>query len=299
MGRLNRMKNKTAQVAVLFLCLFLSGCVTLKDPEASQEYSADLVATVGPGQTAGQTFISRRPHLNQVQLWLRQAKPPVRPEAEVFAELYASPEAEQPLAQVAIRYSTIAHSLLVTIPIPPQSDKPDQSYYLVLKTGDGAVSLFGRAEDAYPFGELRVNGAPVGADAAFRLGYAYDAPDMLNDVAKTLSGIWLVIPLILLLWAPGRLLISFIEDRTRLDWGERSALAVGLSMALVPLVMLWTTALRLHWSRAWVILAYALAAAWLAWRLWRARTSPMRLSVKATDLANAVAANTPASEPPA
>ena len=277
--------------AVLFLCLLLSGCVTLKDPEASQEYSADLVATIGPGQTAGQTFVSRRPRLNQVQLWLRQVKPPLRPETEVFAELYASPEAGQPLARVTIPYSTIARSLIVTIPLPPQSEAPDQSYYLVLKTGDGAIGLLGRAEDAYPRGELQVNGAPVGADAAFRLSYDYGPAAMLDDAGQVLSRIWLVIPLLLLLWAPGRLLLSLFAGRLQLDWGERSALSVGLSMALVPLVMLWTTTLGLHWSRAWVILVYALVAGGLAWRAWRAlrawknRPHQFRLSLDGTDLA--------------
>jgi hypothetical protein len=278
-------RNKTALVAVYFLCLFLSGCVTLKDPEASQEYSADLVATIGPGQTAGQTFVSRRPRLNQVQLWLRQVKPPLRPDAEVFVELYASPESPQPLARLPIRYSTITRSLLVTIALPPQSAAPGQSYYLVLKTGDGSVAILGRAEDAYPHGELRVNDRPVEADAAFRLGYNYDLYAAIDDITRALSGLWLVIPLLLLLWVPGRLLITLVEDRLHLDWGERSALAVGLSMAIVPLVMLWTTTLQLNWTRAGVILVYTMAALCLAWRTWRKRSRPYHLSLHSTDLA--------------
>lgn len=280
-----RVRNRTAVFAVLFLCLSLSGCVTLKDPQASQEYSADLVATVAPGQTAGQTFVSPRPRLNQVQLWLRQAKPPASPDGEVIAELYASPVAEQPLARVPIRYTQITRTLLVTIPLPPQSETPNQRYYLVLKTSDGALSVLGRAEDAYPSGELWVNGRPVAADAAFRLAYDYDGRAILADTAQALSKSWLVLPLLLLLWAPGRLLLTLIEDRLQLDRGERSALAVALSMAIVPLVMLWTTALSLHWSRAGVILVYAGVAAGLGWRYWRNRPSTIRLSLNSHDLA--------------
>jgi hypothetical protein len=277
--------NKTAFIAVLFLCLSLSGCVTLKDPEASQEYTADAVASVAPGYEAGQTFISRRPRLNQVQLWLRQARPPVNPAGKVIAELYASPQAAQPLARVPIPYTQITRSLLVTIPIPPQGEAPDQSYYLVLKTNDGMVSVLGRAEDAYPAGELWVNGSPVKADAAFRLAYDYDGCAILTDLGKALAKSWLILPLLLLLWAPGRLVIPFIEDRVQMDRGERSALAVALSMALVPLVMLWTTTLHLRWSQAGVIVAYALIAAGLGWRCWRNRPAKMSLSITPHNLA--------------
>jgi hypothetical protein len=285
MAVLKRISNKTAVIAVLFLYLSLSGCVTLKDPEASQEYTADLVATISPGQTVGQTFISRRPRLNQVQLWLRQARPPVQPDGEVIAELYASPQATQPLARVSLPYTQITRSLLVTIPIPPQGEAPNQSYYLALKTGDGVVSVLGRAEDAYPSGELWVNGSPVEADAAFRLAYEYDSCAILADAARVLSKSWLILPLLLLLWVPGRLVVGLIEDRLQLDWGERTALAVALSMALVPVAMLWTTTLGLPWSRAGVIAVYALVAAGLGWQSWRNRPAKISLSLPGHDLA--------------
>jgi hypothetical protein len=285
MGRHKPGRNKTALVAVLFLCLFLSGCVTLKDPEASQDYSADLVGVIGPGQTVGQTFVSRRPRLNQVQLWLRQVKAPLRPDSQIIAELYAHPQAEQPLARVPIPYTEMARSLLVTIPLPPQSVEPNRLYYLLLKTGDGVVNVLGRAEDAYAPGGLYVNGQPVEADAAFRLGYDYDTGAMASDLGKAISGGWLALPLLALLWAPGRLLVTLIEGQIPLDWGERNALAVGLSMAFVPVAMLWTTTLKLHWGRGVVILVYALIALGLAWRFWRNRPARHHVSLDATSLA--------------
>jgi hypothetical protein len=285
MAACKRIRNRTAVIAVLFLCLSLSACVTLKDPEASQEYTADVVATIAGGQSAGQTFISRRPRLNQVQLWLRQARPPDQPDSLVIAELYTSPQADQPLAQVLIPYAQITRSLPVTISLPPQSEAPDQSYYLALKTNDGVVSVLGRAEDAYPLGELWLNGQPMEADAAFRLAYEYDHRAILSDAALALSKGWLILPLLLLLWAPGRLIAGLIEDRAQLDGGERNALAVALSMAVVPLVMLWTTRLGLHWSRAGVMAVYALIAAGLGWRLWRNRPAKISLTVDGHDLA--------------
>jgi hypothetical protein len=55
--------------ALFFLTAGLSGCISLNDPEASQEYSSDLVGTLDPQTTLGQTFVSRRPLLNGITLW--------------------------------------------------------------------------------------------------------------------------------------------------------------------------------------------------------------------------------------
>jgi hypothetical protein len=46
--------------AFLAACLLLSGCVTLTDFEAGQDYRADIVAEAQPEQPVKQTFISRR-----------------------------------------------------------------------------------------------------------------------------------------------------------------------------------------------------------------------------------------------
>ena len=80
------------------------------------------------------------------------------------------------------------------------------------------------------------------------------------------------IALIFALWLPGRLLLDLLRPKQRLDWGEQVALSVGMSMAVIPLVLTWTTVLGLHWNRAGIW-----GAAILLWAalLWRARRIPL------------------------
>ncbi len=263
-------KRFLAVVALLAVwVLGLSGCVTLKDPEASLEYSADVVARINATNSAGLTFVSRRPHLNGVQLWLRQTTAPADPNAQVTVELYHAPGDTHPLASIPLQYAAIRRAFPVTITFPPQDDPPEQAYYLRLKTADGALEIFGRSEDVYPWGELWVNDQPAAADVAFRAAYDYDFSAVLADLGQALSGAWLALPLLLALWLPGRLVVACMGYALRrgehatpleMDWGQRTALSVGLSLALAPLLFLWTTTLGLHWSRPGIIVLYGLMA---------------------------------------
>jgi NADH:ubiquinone oxidoreductase subunit 6 (subunit J) len=264
-------RNRAAGITVLFLCLFLSGCVTLRDPETSLEYTADVVGTISSGQSIGQTLVSRRPGFNGIQLWLRSTSPPSSPGEVVNFELYHTPQDTQPLATVPITYTVVTRSFPLTISFPPQHDPPDQSYYLLMRIKTGSLQVLGRLEDAYPGGQLLINGVPQQADSAFRSSYDYDLAAMLGDVRSLIPRFWLLFPLLAVLWLPGRILLDFCgglssPDDQPLDWGQRAALSIGLSLALIPLVMLWTTTLGLRWNRAsLLIVALAIAGAYI-WR---------------------------------
>ena len=275
-----RQRNETVLIAILFLfSLFLSGCVTLKDPEASLEYTADVVGVLTADQSLGQTLISRRPRLNGVQLWLRQSLPHSPPTEILTFELYHTPQETQPLVTVPITYGVMTRSFPLTINFPPQDDPPRQSYYMVLKTRGGPVQIFGRGEDVYPHGELMVNAAPQEADAAFRLSYDYGFAAILSDLGFALGQIWFILPLMIILWLPGCLLLNAaISPATHgqedakvtkvlpLDWGQHTALSLGLSLAIIPMVILWTTTLGMRWNRASVVIVAMVLVVFYLWR---------------------------------
>jgi len=267
-------KNRITWLAVLFLGLLLSSCVTLKDPEASLEYTADVVSTLQAEQSIGQTLISHRPGFNGIQLWLRQVTPPSSPEDTLTFKLYHSPQDENPLVTIPVSLSQITHSFPVTISFSPQDDPPEQDYYVELEIPSGSVQVFGRAEDAYSKGSLVVNNSPQDMDAAFRLSYDYGLASMLDDIRKLLRQFWLILPMLIVLWLPGNLVVAKIEKLLTiyghsLDWGQRTALSVGLSVSLIPLVMLWTTTIGLKWSKVSVIAGAIIMTGFYIWRVVR------------------------------
>ena len=265
---------------LILLTLLLTGCVTLRDPEASLEYNGDIVATIDSTHSAGQSFVSRRPRLVNVQLYLRKASAESLDSDILSAALYHSPQDSQPLVTVPLTYSQITRSFPVTIAFPAQNDPPGQSYYLSLSTKGGPLALYGRAEDANPDGSLFINGEAQALDAAMRTAYDYNLQAMLGDLAANMSDWWLALPLLLLLYAPGRLILEIVDAiRSRQhnnesflaawDWSERLALTVGLSLAVIPLLMLWTTKVGLQWSRAAVLVGAGLTCLGLGALIWR------------------------------
>lgn len=250
---LSRPISALAKISLLLvLGLALSGCVTLNDPEAAQEFRADIVASPQAGERVGQTLVSRRPRLNGVQLWLNinLAK---EPEQFFQVSLYHQPGDEKPLVNYRYKLSSLTHTNPLTITFPPIADPPGQSYYLEMTSTSGSFLVFGRLEDAYSAGQLYLQGNPQPSDLSFRLTYDYDLPAMASDGISVVRSAWLILPLLAILWLPGWLLIQQTRLRHRLDPVERICVSLGLSLAIIPTIMLWTSTLGLHWSRPIVI----------------------------------------------
>jgi hypothetical protein len=281
---------------VLAAALLLSGCVSLQDAEVSQVYRADQVAVVTPDHPVGQSFVSRRSRLNSVQLYLRPLGEQAQwPDQILTFKLYHSPQDVTPLTQSRLSLQALSQRDPAAFNFKPQNDPPQTSYYLELSVDSGQVAVSGRDDDQYPGGQLYVDGAPQDKDLNFSTSYDYGAAAMGLDLQTWLGRLWLLIPLLLGLWLPGRLLLRLTHFEDGLDAGERLALSVGLSLALVPTVMLWTTLLGLRWQAGSVWAAALLLLAVYLWlqrnplldfmhHLPRYRPSPLMLALLAVAL---------------
>lgn len=256
--------------SLLILCaaFSLSACVSLQDPEGFQEYRQHTVISLQPGLSAGQDFISRRPALDSFQIWLRNPSGPVDPAARIEFSLYHLGE-EQALISTSYNLQSLGKSDTFTFRFAPRyTDPPNQPYFVKIQVSGASLELLGRLEDAYPHGQAWLDNQPLAADLSFRTGYRYAYRALLADLLNWLGQAWLLLPLAALLWLPGRLVLRLARLDHRLDWGERSAAALGLSLALIPLVMLWSSALNIAWSASglWLVtialfIVYALS--WL------------------------------------
>jgi len=263
---INLLSNKvTGQrfflVTLLLVTLFLTGCVTLPDPETSQEFNKAQVGVVSPNQTIGQTFVSRRARLNGIDLWLGAETSGYTMTVELFHE----GDLDTPIHTTTVG----TRSGKTHIDFPPQVDPPNQHYYLRLSNASGEIALLGRNEDSYNRGTAFINDQPVDADLAFRVTYDYDAMAVFSDLRGMLAQWYLTLPLGIVLLLPGWLLLDFSEIRARLDFGERMALALGLSLSIIPVLMLWTTLVGLRWGPISVWLGAGILTAVFIWRLFK------------------------------
>ena len=237
-----------------------------------------------PGQSFGQTFVSRRDRLDGVGLRLALAPGTTNQNGSLLAELYRSPQEVAPVAGTQVSYRNISGGNLVMVNLPSQTNSAGQSYYLKLSTRDGVVEVFGRGEDVYPQGSAYTNDEFLPVDAAFHLSYQYGWQGLLEDITTTLRGSWLLIPLCLLLFLPGFLALDLLGIGKELGGAERLALWLGFSLAAIPVAMTWTSLVGLRWGSTglWITAGILCAAT-----LWRVRSSLLhpRLKISGTGLA--------------
>ncbi|MGB2909868.1 MAG: DUF1616 domain-containing protein, partial [Anaerolineales bacterium] len=227
----------------------------------------------------GQTFVSRRSRLNSVQLWLRLVERDSQDGGTLTLEVRHSLENTPPLVSIPVSFNTLENNFPITIPIPPQDDPPDQGYFITLKTNDGLIHVLGRDEDSYPKGNAFINDKPMDMDMSFRLSYDYDFGAILADLSNSISRIWLTIPILLTLWLPGYFLLSILKPNkiqnmeSTFDRGEKTAISIGLSIAIIPVLLLWTSTFGIKINR---ITIFVFSGVLILLTLWRYRFNIIR-----------------------
>jgi hypothetical protein len=262
------LRRATCLLATLLAASLLTGCVTLPDPEVGQDLSNDTIEVLSPGRSAGQTFIARRPRLAAIEVWL--SRPTALASAApstLVAQLYHAPGETTPLATAELAIDGAEVPSPVRVGFPSRKDPPGTQYYLRLTADSAPLAVHGRKEDVYGGGQAFIDEASTEADIAFRLLYDYDAVAMVGDLGSLPRHLWLALPLTALLLLPGWLLLDLSKLRTGYDGGEQVALATGLSLSLLPLLLLWSTVVGVRWNRPLLVSALVLLATMMAIRL--------------------------------
>jgi hypothetical protein len=253
-----RVKSTILILIFIVLSFSLVGCVSFNDPEASQEFNSETVGKLNTQSIIGQSFISRRPNLDGITIWIKssstQEELPVNDgEHGINIKLYDSKNATLPVFASNIVVAATENTTPFAIQIPNQNNPANERYLLQLSTDSNTILIQGRNEDAYPHGQAFINEQPINADIAFRLSYDYNFPSLIQDIKRGISDIWLAVPLLIILLLPGWLLLDFSDLRRRFDFGDQVALSIGISLSLIPITMLWTTLVHFKWTRTFVI----------------------------------------------
>lgn len=249
--------------------LLLTGCSAFVDRDQTS-VAPEMALTLEPGHTVGQTFVARHGGLNGVEVWL-EVEPGTS--GRLLLHLRADPQSAADLTTAALPLEGLTAPGFYRFSFPPDNGSHGVYRYAFLELdGAGAVRVGAASGEAYIDGAAYRDHEPLDAQLAFRL--TYDPWGMALDLGRAaLEGMGLLAVAALLYLVPGYALLAWMWQGEPLPWLARMGLAVGLSLALYPLLFLWTDLVGLHLGAlyAWLPVVGGLAA--LAWRYrrWRPR----------------------------
>lgn len=251
-------------------CLALTSCQSLvdKDQTAINRELAPVLLTAG--QSVGQTFVARHGGLNGVEFWL---EPQPGSRGTLRAHLRAEALASNDLAQATLPLEQVTAPGFYCFSFPQDNHSHGVYRYVFLELeGTGTVLVGTAAGDAYIDGAAYQNHEPLDAQLAFRLTYAPTGAALELGWA-VLQGAGLLLVAALLYLVPGYALLAWLWSGEPLPWPVRMGLAAGLSLALYPLLLLWTDLVGLHLGAlyAWLPAVGGLLALVWRYRQWRPR----------------------------
>ncbi len=249
------------------LCIFLmlAGC----SPLVRQEQPAITAALpISAGSSPGQTFLARHDGLQSVAVNLNPQEPG---SGEISLTLSDNPLDGQTVRTARLPLEKVDHSGYYRFNFPPIDDSARQDYYFNLDlTGTGSYQVAAAPGYSYTSGSAYQDGRPVeDTQLTFRLVYdpRLAALGLPREMAFWLGLMAAGFALYVL---PGWALLSWLYPKWgKHRWPEKLGLAAGTSLALYPLIYLYTDLIGLHLGALYAWLPPLLAAAYLLIKSYR------------------------------
>lgn len=246
---------------VLAIFIFLAGCSSLKKAEQpAHQYWIDLENE----GVIGQTLTARYRGLSGIELFL-QSEETTR--GTLNLNLYSNEEVRRLITTASLSLENVSAPAYHRFPFSPLNDSHNQDYYLEIEADSpGRISIGGSAGDTYLEGARYQNGEPQDSQLAFNLVYnPYQAGLGLARLGLTWSG-YLAVALILYI-LPGWGVFALLWPAWRSHhWAEKLALSAGLSLAIYPILFLWTDLAGLHLGPLYAWLPPLAALLLLIWK---------------------------------
>ena len=285
------MTKRLLLILFLVISVIISGCSViskaafpLSDPNASQVHNQGAIIVLqDPERKFTQSFTIPNTGFDSLTIW---ASCPTGGQDQdlLYVSIYS---ADNPLPFYSRSFSTksIQENTPLNLAFHPRSDPPGQTYIIELSAQGGPFEINGRAEDIYASGSAELDGIPLNADLSFSTTYAYTWTAFQQDLERFWDWASQILPLFIVLVLPGWLVIELAGLRSKFDGWEFIALAVGISLALVPILMLWTSLLKIPWRTTALWITALLAGGLLVSTLLRRRVKIKLQPPAATSLA--------------
>jgi len=249
----------------LLLGLALSSCSPLIKIEQPVNNEFNQLTT---GSTIGQTFVARYQGLEGIVVSL---KPGQSSNGTLRLNIKSGPQSSNDLASASIPLQNISSAGNYRFQFPALEDSQNRDYYAYLSLDDASDANHGvfvgiGPADTYLNGSAYQNDIPQEGQLTFRL--VYNSGQVLAGLIRQGLNwlVWLAASL-LLFCLPGWALLSLLwKNWGQLRWEERLGLASSLSLAVYPLLFLWTSLIGLHLGPLYAWLPPAFGLAFLVWK---------------------------------
>jgi len=246
----NLSRATLAQGGILVLIILaLTSCTGyVLDVDIAQERLDAATPPLDGSHVVVQSFVCRHPNLSEIELLPAVYQTPGQGTVTLRLD---SVQRRDESVTVRIDTAHVDHNVPLCFAFAPQRDSEGKAYELRLESGPGVqVGFWYSSVDAYGDGELTLAGSANKGDLRFVTRCRYDLPAMMQQIGGALpSGMALVVPLVTLLLLPGHALWHGLNLTRREAPISDLALSLSLSLALVPVTLLWSTVLGLRWER--------------------------------------------------
>lgn len=239
-------------LTVLFsFIITLTSCVKMNDPEVSQDDTSSFIGIVDQDHIVGQSFKIRRERFSSISIWVTYAPDQAKDSdlGRLVIKFFSTINGSEPFHSTSLSILPSWQNSQLTFDIPQQSETSSENFYITVESTGGKVQIHGRSEDVYPDGSAYSDGTILEGDIAFRTSYVYDDKSVIQDLSYGFSNVGVVLPLALTVLFPGWVLLDLTKVRHRYSLGEQVALAVSLSLAIIPLLILWSTFFHIKWAK--------------------------------------------------
>lgn len=259
---------RIGRIKIIIASIFLLG-VTACSPEIKkieQPQTSEKVQLT-KAQSVGQTFTARYDGLDGIEI---NINPKVVNDGKVTLHLKKDPQDDSDLATSEIPISRFSRPANYKLKFEPQQHSLNQDYYIsFVMEGDSVLSLGIAAGDAYHNGALYINDEPL--DAQLRFNLIHDRKLVFYGILIEVLG-WikyLAIGIFLFI-IPGWALLTLLYDQWHdRYWYEKIGLAAGLSLAIYPILLLWTHIIGLNLGAIYAWVPPILGIGIICWKNYR------------------------------
>jgi hypothetical protein len=272
--RVSNMHRPFYLAAIFLSLIFLTACAPVV--ENNQPAQTDWLI-LGSGVTIGQTFVANYDGLSGIQITLA---PLTVGTGKLNLHLRSDAQSTIDIASSSLPITKINAPGNYSFYFEPQSTSRRKYYYVSVEIlGDGAVQVGGADSSTYSDGAEYINSITQDRQISFRLTYSIRrlGLGLVREFASW-GGILLIGAFLFLLpgWGVLKLLWPGWDTRSEkiaLNWMEKLGLSAGVSLAIYPILLLWTGLVNLHLGS---IYAWAPPIAGIGILLWTKRSLFLR-----------------------